>query len=239
MDLRVLIGVFVTLFGIAVGMAGGDITSQELFNSLQKVQDTGDFNILRELASTQLSFRTDDKPANSSINAALTTDEDVTLDVKMPATLTVTLIKDTEVTMGDSTLKPARTGTADITFNRFTGKVAVDENLSTSGEVGTVNTDALTMNYSQRKQMEIGEDDILSVRLTKLDGQEIAFKDANGTISTGSTEISLTGEEAVFKYFEGEATIQQNRKSFRYGLDGKVNHATLRSGESEITIGGK
>lgn len=241
MDLRVLIGVFVTLFGIAVGMAGGDIDSQDLQSSIENLESPGempsltDFDLtsLTDLLSYQFS-----RPANTSISAELSTDN-VEFRIRQPARVMISLDGGTSLSVGDAMIQPSSGSLQDvsITLLGFTGTVSTAGNMSLKGKVSGIDAEGLSLNYSRRKSVSIQRDQAY-IRLQELDGEKLLFQHATGTIERGSTDLTVNGERALFEFFEGEITITPVSTGYQYMLDGKVYRGTVGEGESSITIGG-
>ncbi len=236
MDIRVLIGVFVTLFGIAVGMAGGDIQSQNIMDTLDDADFSSgipDISILQDLLSSHQSL-----PANTSINALLTSHEAMTLDVTVPATLTIDVAPESGIQIGDAmfTVRAAdESDRASVTFRGFTGTVRTDGNLSLEGQVNGVDMSVMSMNYSQAKQVS-AMDQVQSIHLSDVRDQHATFTVAEGNIDTGATDISLSKEQAVLRFFRGDLEIMPDDEAFNYTFEGHIHEGTL--GDSQVTIGG-
>lgn len=234
MDLRVLVGVFVTLFGIAVGMAGGDIQGQQLADTVQDTMRSGELPSLTTLSGFLNRYTS--KPANTSIHADLTTAEAVTISVKHPATLMLHVAPGATLQTGDATLSLDDDTANTVTLRGFTGDIESDGNVSVDGAAQRVQTPGTTLNYSRNTPVSIAAGTAVRIVTDDLTQQPLSFEDAEGTITTGSTEMTLSGESAVFESFEGNLTIQATDPA-RYELHGRVYRGLLRSGESQITIG--
>lgn len=241
MDLRVLIGVFVTLFGIAVGMAGGDIQSQDVMGAMQNGEVPSDglsgFPSLSSLTDL-LSF-TPTKPANTSISADLTSAEEIDINVKTPATLTLHVATGSRITAGDATFQArGDESPATVTLRGFTGQIRTAGNLSVDGNMNGLHMSVMSLNYSRNPGLSATEG-VQRVELTELEHQHVSFEEAEGTISTGSIDTTLTEQQASFRFFRGDLTVSKNASSYRYQFDGKVHKGMLGNGESQLVIGGE
>jgi hypothetical protein len=239
MDLRVLTGVFVTLFGIAVGMAGGDIQEQDLMTAIQETDLSDGLSGLSALS--ELSATRQTKPANTSIVANLTSHETMTLTFRSPTTAAIQVSPGTRITVGDGTVQVQpveNTGPASIRLTGFTGTITTADNLSISGSARSIRTDHLSFNYSRQKTVE-GADGLQAISLSRVQNQHVPFDAARGTITTGGTEIELSGEQADFRFFRGTLRMERSNGAFHYRMDGHVHHGELGGGDAQVTIGAR
>ncbi len=240
MDIRILAGVFITLFGIAIAMSGGEVDSNDIWGqigsfSADDLSDVTDWNLVSALFPEP-----GPKPANTSISADLTTTH-ADISVGEPATVRLKIDQQTPLTVGDSQITPGDNDTTAVTviLRKFTGTFSTTDTVALDGTIHRIETDGLSMNYTSPTSLSLEDAAIDSLQLIGVKHQEVAFDTASGNISTGGSDIALRNESAVFEFFEGEIALTALDQGYRYRLAGDVFRGRIQDKDSTITIGGE
>lgn len=237
MELRVLVAVFVTLFGIAVGMAGGDVEGDRLLDRLSEMDDTTDLTDLNPgmFFDGEFDFFGDDTPpeATHPVTAELVTEEQLEVAVDYPATVTVRPGMDADIQVADAAV--SQQSSDPVRLHGFTGTLLFGEQLTVSGTTGAVATTPLTMNYTSQKEVTLSTTNA-SGRMA-VTGQDISFGAVSGKIGVESTEINLAQDKARFVGFDGDIQFNQTTDRYRFAFDGAVAKAVFREEPTQMTIG--
>lgn len=226
MDLRVLVAVFITLFGIAVGMGQGQIDTSTFQEVLDSVRSAGDLGTLLEQRTT--------KEANITVQGSFTSPSPIDLRLTTPTTLHVTAEGGTELMFGGSTVT-TRT-TANLTMAAFTGTVTVDENVSITGTAARLDTPQFTFNASTTEPVSLQADTVDRVAMDDLEQQDLTFRNATGHITAaGGNNIQLAEDDILLTAFTGHLTLTPGTGT--YALDGKIYKADIPT--YPATIGGE
>lgn len=240
MDFRILIAVFITLFGIAIAMEGGELESDQLWDSIGSADVPDDISSFLdfEFGGLFASSEPEAMPANTSFSAKLTT-PGTELSIQRPATVTIQLDAETPLTVGDTRITPgSEDESVSMELRGFTGMFSTSETVELDGSIDTIDTDALSMNYSDPKQLSAEDVPADTIHVDELERQDVSFDNATGTIATGSSDISVENESASFESFKGSIDITAVDDSYQYRMDGKLYQGLIQDGDSTITIGG-
>lgn len=234
MELRVLVAVFVTLFGIAVGMAGGDVEGDRLLNQLSDMDKMTELDPGTLMNNGFKLFNKDTPPeATHPLTADLVASETTTIGVTFPATVTVTPGKNADIRLADATV--SQLNEQSVQLHDFTGTLTFGDTVTIDGKTGAVATAPMTMNYSDRKEVMLTTVNA-SGRMTVV-GQDIAFDAVSGKVDVQGTEINLAQDKAQFTGLEGAIQFNATVDEHRYRFDGAVASATFREEPTQMTIG--
>lgn len=226
MDLRVLVAVFVTLFGIAVGMGQGQIDTATIQNVLDDVRGAGDLGTL-------LQQRTE-KDANITLQGTFTSTSPLDLSLTTPTTLHLTVGARTEIAFAGSQVTP--TSTANLTIDGFTGTVTVDGNVSIEGSASRLDTPQFTFNTSTPKPVTLTADTVERVTVDGIEQQDLRFRNTTGRITAaGGNNIQLEEDDVSLTAYTGVLTIKPATGT--YTLDGRIFKADIPT--YPATIGGE
>jgi len=228
MDIKVLAAVFITLFGIAVGMADGDLTVDDLSDldtvkerfdkSMKKIEKGGD--IFDGIDTGKEIFETGEPP-NTSITASFTTSS-ATDSITLDRGATVTFRGDTRLTINDLT-----TSEEDFegSISGFTGRVSVGTNTSIEGSATALSFSSLSFNTSEPKDVSVDIDAPEFVRISGIERKPLRFERVNGSFSVDGTTVSVQNDSVSLGSFSGE--VSYDPAGDRFSLDGRVADARV------------
>lgn len=226
MDLRVLVAVFITLFGIAVGMGQGQIDASTFQDVLDDIRGAGDL-------TTLLEQRTKKEP-NITLQGQFTSTSSIDLGLTTPTTLRIAADAGTELSFAGSAVT-TRTA-SNLTIAGFTGTVTVDENVSIDGTATRLDTAQFTFNFSSAKPFALAADSVERVTLDGIERQSLQFRNATGRITAaGGNNIQLEEDDVLLTAFSGTLGIEPASQQYR--IDGKVYQAEIPT--YPATIGGE
>lgn len=203
MDLRVTVAVFVTLFAVAIAMQHGGLETGDVLDS---------FSNLRAPSLGSLFDTEAPAAANTSVEAEITSEERVVLDVASRSNLTLRPGTATTVHISDGN-RPVAAGER-LAISGFTGTVTFRRgNLTVDGT-----TTGIGYRFDAPKTVSLTTARNGTSEFTGLRDVTVTFANATGTVTAGGTAVELTDDTARLDYFDGNLTVQ----GFTYRFDGMV-----------------
>jgi hypothetical protein len=232
MDVKVVAAVFITLFGIAVGMADGDLQMKEV-PKLSNLPNVWEYIKFGDSFSPSGLFNSR-KPANTSIEASFTADE-ARFDKKFSDPVERIVVSGKGIEM-DIAGFSAGSDRVEVTLTNYTGRVTFNGNVSLDGNVEAIDVGSLHLESKKPRGITLGVSDPTNISMQGIGGVNLDLNTTTGRFSSGDTTVRLTGSPANLKWFEG--SLAKNFGSGKYRLEGKVYEAVLGAGDSAVTIGG-
>lgn len=226
MNLKVLTAVFITLFGISVGMSQGAFSVDDFTNVSNLTDSVGD-------TIGGLFERTGDRASggdettvegNKSFAGTFSTSSAVRMQLSNP--VGVSFAGQAQVSIGG-----LQTGAASASLSNFTGDVELAANRSVDGAVDAITVDDSSFSADDRQDvsMEISTLDELAVEEFVTDS--VTFQNVTGSFETEAGTFEYDNEQTLeITSFSGEIIIREDEIE----LDGVVASASI----GDTTIGG-
>ncbi|MDY6778148.1 MAG: hypothetical protein SVU32_05755 [Candidatus Nanohaloarchaea archaeon] len=233
MDIKVLAAVFITLFGIAMGMAQGDIQVDDL-SDLAKLAER--FKNIRSLGGGLPDLSGGKKAPNTSMTASFTGDTGYRTFSFKESVDSIQIRGDrVRLQIAGLTTTPA---SVSMTLHNFTGTLGMDGNVTVDGTVRSLEVASLPFNTSKPQDVSAVVKDPRYVRIDRMYRTNLQFRSVNGRIkSSVGVIIQLQKNDTnpvVFRSFTG--TFERNFTSGSYSLDGEVFRAGKKG--TDAMIGG-
>ncbi|MDY6770530.1 MAG: hypothetical protein SV186_01075 [Candidatus Nanohaloarchaea archaeon] len=242
MDIKVLAAVFLTLFGVAVGMGQGNIQADDLTDlskvtsrfqqNLNKLGGIGG-SIADTIGGLTGGTETSSPAPNTTMRASFTADTNRT-SMTFESRVDTVAINGSDITVKVAGLT-ADPSSASITLRNYTGKVTFDGNVTIDGSAQLMAFQGLSFNSSEPKDVVIRVEDPGRLAVEGLMREDFTFAHVDGSFSFTGTTITLSDGPATLRSFTGRF---EKWSSGRYVLDGKVYRAELGEGSTRFTIGG-
>ncbi|MCJ7450613.1 MAG: hypothetical protein MUP58_02630 [Candidatus Nanohaloarchaeota archaeon QJJ-9] len=231
MDLKVVAAVFITLYGIAIGMAQGNLTTSDLadINTLYEMFQES----LRSIGEGTGGFFSSTKPANTTIGASFQYGEPMTL--KFSKKVPKVHIKGENARLKVSGLY-SNISNLDVRFNNYTGELDFNGNITLDGEFEKVDFGSLPFQADKQQEVKLVVDNPSLLSASKIPNRKFELSSISGVFSSQGKNISLNEDSVKVTSFTGE--FGKNFSSGEIFMDGKVFEAELGEGESSISIGG-
>ncbi|MCJ7429090.1 MAG: hypothetical protein MUP66_01740 [Candidatus Nanohaloarchaeota archaeon QJJ-5] len=226
MNIKVLTAVFITLFGISVGMSQGALSVDDLTNVSGLTDKIGDaVSPLFERSSGD-NDPTDDTgtEANKTFVGTFSTDTAVAMTI----TSSVQLSFEGQASVDIGGLE---TDTATASLTNFTGDVDLGENASISGDVDELVLDDSSFTADDRRSVSMTIESLESVQMDEYISDSLTFENVTGDFETDVGSFTYDEKRTLtIDTFEGTMTISDGEIE----LDGVVQAASI----GDMSLGG-
>lgn len=226
MNIKVLTAVFITLFGISVGMSQGALSIDDLTNVSNVTDSVGDTisPIFDRGDGSGPTDNTGDMAANRSFAGTFSTGSTVSTSIDSPVQLSF----DGEATISIGGLQ---TDMSKAQLVNFTGDIDLGENASVGGEVDELTVDDSTFTADDRQAVSMEIATLNSLTIKEFVSRSLTFENVTGAFETDSGSFTYDEEQTLaVNSFEGTLTVSDGEIE----LDGVVKAASI----GDMTLGG-
>lgn len=242
MDIKVLTAVFITLFGLAVGMAQGDV-------QVDDAEDVG--GILDRLSSAGLSLDgllsfgdgiglpggggTEGPAPNTTLEASFTGEV-------QPFRFSTDRIDELRLSGSDAAMNVSRftvgTDAFTVSLTNFSGTFVYNETVRLAGSADTIGFQDVPLRSSQREEVQLRMADLEVIEAAGFGPVSFQVSDIDGNFSAaGGRQRQLAAPQANVTSFEGGMTI--NASTGVTELDGRIYRARFTGDGFTTVLGGE
>lgn len=227
MNLKVLTAVFITLFGISVGMSQGAFSVDDFTNVSNLTDGIGD-------TIGGLFERTGDRSdggdgtttveGNKSFAGTFSTSSAVKMQLSTP--VGVSFAGQAQVSIGG-----LQTDATSASLSNFTGDVELAANKSVDGAVDAITVDDSSFSADDRQDVSMDISTLDELAVEEFVTDSVTFQNVTGSFETEAGTFEYDDEQTLeITSFSGEIIIRENEIE----LDGLVASASI----GDTTIGG-
>lgn len=242
MDIKVLTAVFITLFGLAVGMAQGDVQvddPQDAKGIIDRLLSGISLDSLLSLGSGSISLPSGggggDAPAPNTTLEASFTGEIQPFSVADTGQVRTLTLRGSDAAMNVSDFSVGTSSFA-VTLTNFSGQFVYNDTVRLAGTAEVIGFSEVPLSSAEETEVSIQMSDLEYLEYDQTDRLSFAVHDIAGNFSTGGQARDITAERANVTSFTGELTV--NATSGIKELDGTVYEAVFAGDGFRTVLGG-
>lgn len=228
MNLKVLTAVFITLFGISVGMSQGAFSVDDFTNVSNLTDAVGDtIGGLFERTGDRADGGGDGTTTvegNKSFAGTFSTSSAVRMQLSNP--VGVSFAGQAQVSISG-----LQTDASSASLSNFTGDVEIDVNKSVDGSVDAITVDDSSFSTQDRQDVSMDISTLDELAVEEFVTESVTFQNVTGSFETDAGTFEYDNEQTLeISSFDGEIIIREDEIE----LDGVVASASI----GDTTIGG-
>lgn len=246
MDIKVLTAVFITLFGLAVGMAQGDVQvddPEDAQGIVDRLLSSISLDSLLSLGSGGISLPGGgdgsgggDAPAPNTTLEASFTGEIQPFTVRDTGRVDTLEIRGSDASMNVSDFNVGTDEFA-VTLTNFSGQFAYNDTVRLAGTAAVIEFSEVPLSAAEETEVRLRMDDLEYMEYDQTDRLSFTVEDIDGNFSTGGRQRDIAAPQANVTSFTGAMTV--NATSGITELDGSVYEAVFAGDGFRTVLGGE
>lgn len=244
MDIKVLTAVFITLFGLAVGMAQGDVQvddPEEAQGILDRLLSSISLDSLLSLGSGGIGLPGGDGGGSDGPAPNTTLEASFTGEIQ-PFTVRDTGRVDTlELHGSDASMNVSdfSVGTDEfaVTLTNFSGQFVYNDTVRLAGTAAVIEFSEVPLSATEDTEVALQMDDLEYMEYDQTDRLSFNVEDIDGNFSTGGQQRDIAAAQANVTSFTGSMAV--NATSGITELDGSVYEAVFSGDGFTTVLGGE